>query len=148
MKHEQLTERIIAAFYHVYNTLGWGFLEKVYHNALFHELGKRGLRAETKVKFDVRYDGVLVGEYFADIVVEGLVILELKAMEMVAQEHEAQLVNYLKASSIDVGLLLNFGPKPQFRRKIYETSRLKSTAPHTTAMSNDHPYDPADHLFQ
>jgi GxxExxY protein len=148
MKHEQLTERVIAAFYQVYNTLGWGFLEKVYHNALLHELGKRGLRVETKVKFDVYYDGIHVGEYFADIVVEGLVILELKAVETLAPEHEAQLVNYLKASSVDVGLLLNFGPKPVFRRKVYETARLKSTSPLPTAMPNDHLDDPADHLFQ
>ncbi len=148
MKHEQLTERIIAAFYHVYNALGWGFLEKVYHNALLHELRKRGLRVETKVKFDVYYDGELVGEYFADIVVEQLVILELKAMENLAPEHETQLVNYLKASSVDVGLLLNFGPKPQFRRKIFETARLKLTPPTTADIPTDESDDPADSLFQ
>ncbi|MCE9565481.1 MAG: GxxExxY protein [Planctomycetes bacterium] len=124
MKHEDLTERIISAFYHVYNTLGWGFLEKVYRNALQYELSKRGLRVATNDKIDVYYDGVHVGEYFADLIVEGVVILELKAAEHLLPEHEAQLLNYLKATTIDVGLLLNFGPKPQVRRKIFETSRI------------------------
>ncbi len=128
MKHEDLTERIIAAFYQVYNTLGWGFLEKVYRNALQHELAKRGLRVVPNDKIDVFYDGVHVGEYFADLVVEGLVILELKAVEHLLPEHEAQLLNYLKATTIDVGLLLNFGPKPQVRRKVFETARSRSQA--------------------
>jgi GxxExxY protein len=126
MKHEDLTERIIAAFYHVYNTLGWGFLEKVYRNALLHELRKRGLDVVPNHQIDVFYDGVHVGEYFADLVVEGAVILELKAAEQLSPEHEAQLLNYLKATNIDVGLLLNFGPKPQVRRKVFETARAKS----------------------
>jgi len=120
MKHADLTERIIGAFYQVHNLLGWGFLEKVYHNALLHELAKRGLRVETKKKYDVYYDSVLVGEYFADIVVEEAVILELKSVEQLATSHEAQLLNYLKASGVEVGLLLNFGPKPQIRRKAYD----------------------------
>jgi GxxExxY protein len=125
VKHEELTERVIAAFYHVYNPLGWGFLEKVYRNALLHELRKRGLSVVPNEKIDVFYDGVHVGEYFADLVVEGVVILELKAVEHVLPEHEAQLLNYLKATSIDVGLLLNFGPKPHVRRKVFETARGK-----------------------
>jgi GxxExxY protein len=123
MKHEDLTERVIAAFYHVYNSLGWGFLEKVYRNALRHELQKRGIGVVANEKIDVFYDGIHVGEYFADLVVEGVVILELKAAEQLAPEHEAQLLNYLKATAIDVGLLLNFGPKPQVRRKVFETAR-------------------------
>jgi GxxExxY protein len=126
MKHEDLTERIIAAFYHVYNTLGWGFLEKVYRNSLLHELTKRGLRVVPNEKIDVFYDGVHVGEYFADLVVEGVVILELKAVEHVLPEHEAQLLNYLKATTIDVGLLLNFGPKPVVRRKVFDTARRRT----------------------
>lgn len=146
MLHADLTERIIGAFYQVHATLGWGFLEKVYHNALLHELGKRGLRVETKKKYDVDYDGVLVGEYFADIVVEGAVILELKSAHQLAPEHEAQLLNYLRASSVDVGLLLNFGPKPQFRRKVYDTARRRS-APAAADMPPDD-LDPADDLFQ
>lgn len=123
MKYEELTERIIAAFYHVYNIMGWGFLEKVYRNSLHHELLKRGLSSVQNQKIDVFYDGVHVGEYFADMVVDGVVILELKAVEQICSEHEAQLLNYLKATNIDVGLLLNFGPKPQIRRKVFETAR-------------------------
>jgi GxxExxY protein len=123
MKYEDLTERIIAAFYHVYNVLGWGFLEKVYRNALHHELMKRGLSSVQNQKIDVFYDGVHVGAYFADLVVDNLVILELKAAEQMCPDHEAQLLNYLKATNIDVGLLLNYGPKPQIRRKVFETAR-------------------------
>lgn len=141
MKHAELTERIIAAFYQVYNTLGWGFLEKVYHNALLHELGKHGLAVETKKRFDVFYDGVLVGEYFADMVVEGLVILELKSVEQLAIAHESQLLNYLKASGVAVGLLLNFGPKPQLRRKAYDHIQ-----PPPDGLPPEH--DPADEFFQ
>ena len=125
MKHEDITERIIAAFYQVYNTLGYGFLEKVYQNALVHETRKRGLRVTPQAKIDVFYDGVQVGDYFADLLVEDCVIVELKAVEQLAAEHEAQLVNYLKGSSIDVGLLLNFGPTPMLRRKVYETARRR-----------------------
>lgn len=125
MKYEEITERVIGAFYHVYNTLGWGFLEKVYHNALAIELTKRGVHAESQRRIDVLYDGRLVGEYFADFLIEGCVIVELKSVEALAPEHETQLVNYLKATDIDVGLLLNFGHKAQVRRKIFETARWK-----------------------
>jgi GxxExxY protein len=99
VKHGELTERVIAAFYHVYNVLGWGFLEKVYHNALAHELRKRGLSVVSNQKIDVFYEGVHVGEYFADLVVEGIVIVELKAVEHLLEEHEAQLLNYLRPRS-------------------------------------------------
>jgi GxxExxY protein len=134
MKHQEVTERVIAAFYHVYNTLGWGFLERVYHLALKHELEKRGLTVSTNARFEVFYDGVPVGEFFADLLVEGCVILELKAAEAIAPEHEAQLLNYLRASHIDVGLVLNFGPKPQVRRKIYDTARRVA---HTNSILSD-----------
>ena len=128
MLHADLTDRIITAFYQVYNTLGWGFLERVYHGAMLRELVKRGLRVETNKKFDVYYDNIVVGEYFADIVVEGLVILELKSVEQFAAAHEAQLLNYLKASGVSVGLLFNFGPKPAFRRKVFESARNRPTS--------------------
>ena len=129
MKHRDVTEQVIAAFYQVYNTLGWGFLEKVYENALVIELRKRGLRVDPQARIDVFYDGFRVGEYFADILVEGCVVAELKAADGIAPEHEAQLLNYLKATDIDVGLLLNFGPKPQVRRKIFETARRPVSSP-------------------
>jgi GxxExxY protein len=123
MKHEDITERIIGAYYAVYNALGWGFLEKVYQGAMEIELRKRGLAIIPQAKIEVYYDGVAVGEYFADFLVEGAVIVELKAVEQLAPEHDAQVINYLRASSIDVGLLMNFGPKPEFRRKVFEKTR-------------------------
>lgn len=133
MKHEAITERIIAAYYQVYNVLGWGFLEKVYQGAMAVELAKRGLRAQPLAKIEVFYDGIHVSDYFADFLVEDCVIIELKAVERIAPEHEAQVINYLKASNIHIGLLMNFGPKPEFRRKIFETARRASsvkTKPH------------------
>ena len=123
MLYEELTSKIIGAFYTVYNTLGHGFLEKVYENALAIELRKQGMKAEQQRRIDAFYDGQRVGEYFADIVVDGCVVLELKAAEVIAAEHEAQLINYLKATEMEVGLLLNFGLKPQFVRKILTNDR-------------------------
>lgn len=122
-KHTDLTKAIIGAFYDVYNALGYGFLEKVYENALVHELRKRGFEVRQQQPIKVIYDGIEVGEYFADLLVNQQVIVELKATEAIAPDHEAQLVNYLKATNIDVGLVLNFGPKPQVRRKIFEAAR-------------------------
>ncbi len=116
--HSELTSLIIKAFYKVYNTLGHGFLEKVYENSMAIELKKMGLGVLHQVKIDVFYDGEKVGNYFADLVVEEKIIIELKAMEALITEHEAQLVNYLKATPIEVGLLLNFGEKPQHKRRV------------------------------
>src|SRR5262245_51749404 len=97
LKHAELTEIIIGAFYAVYNTLGYGFLEKVYENAMLLELAKRGLQAKQQERLLVYYNGQMVGEYFADIVVEGKIILELKAAEELSEAFTAQLMNYLKA---------------------------------------------------
>ncbi len=118
-KHSDLTDKIIKAFYTVYNKLGYGFLEKVYENALLIELTKCGLKAVSQIPIKVYYDGLDVGMYFADLIVNDLVIIELKAAEGLIEEHEAQLVNYLKATDIEVGLLLNFGKTPQFKRKVF-----------------------------
>ena len=123
MKHEELTERIIGALYAVHNTLGWGFLEKVYQNAMAIEMTKRGIRFVGQSRVNVYYESQLVGEYYADFLVEDSVIVEIKAVDKLADVHEIQVVNYLKASSIDVGLLLNFGPQSQIRRKVFETAR-------------------------
>lgn len=109
MKHEELTEQIIKAFYKVYNTLGYGFLEKVYQNALFFELKKMNFDVVKQKNIDVHYFGEQVGDYFTDLIVNDLVILELKAHKCILEEHENQLVNYLKATEIEVGLLMNFG---------------------------------------
>lgn len=122
-KHSETTGKIIDAYYTVYRTLGYGFLEKVYENALALELQKLGLRVETQKLIEVYYGGQLVGEYFADIVVNDVVIVELKAVKTILKQHEAQLLNYLKASIIEVGLLLNFGPEPKFRRRVYDNVR-------------------------
>jgi len=125
MINQEKTSIILKCFYKVYNTLGYGFLEKVYENALFHELKDNGLRCQKQVPIVVYYQGIEVGNYFADIIVEDSVIIELKAAECLIEEHDHQLINYLKATCIEVGLLLNFGTEPQFRRKVFSNERKK-----------------------
>lgn len=125
MKHEELTQQIIKAFYTVYNTLGYGFLENVYQNALVLELRKMGLHVTAQQPIKVYYDQQVVGEYFADLVVEECIIVELKAVNAFLTEHEAQLLNYLNATRYEVGLLFNFGPKPQVKRKIFDNERKR-----------------------
>jgi GxxExxY protein len=122
-KHGELTEQIIGAFYDVYNSLGYGFLEKVYENALAIELGGRGLVVAQQAPIVVRYRGKVIGEHFADLIVQDIVIVELKAARALTPEHEAQLLNYLKATEYEVGLLLNFGPKATFKRKAFDNER-------------------------
>lgn len=112
----------------MYNALGYGFTEKVYQNALLLELAKLGVVVKSPYPIKVYYEGVEVGEYFADIVVNEVVILELKAASQLLPEHEAQLLNYLKATTIEVGLLLNFGPKAETKRKTYDNERKGSLA--------------------
>ncbi len=123
--HSEITELIIKCFYKVYSNLGFGFLEKVYQNSLLIELSNAGLNCESQKPIKVFYQKTVVGEYFADIVVNNSLIVELKAAEGLVEEHEFQLINYLKATEIEVGLLLNFGKKPEIRRKIYTNDRLK-----------------------
>ena len=123
MKHEQLTEKIIQAFYKVYNTLGYGFLERVYENAMFIELTAMGYKVEKQKKILVYYFGNIVGDYNADMIVEDIVTVELKANECLVEENENQLINYLKATNIEVGLLLNFGKNPQIKRKIFDNDK-------------------------
>ena len=122
-KHSDLTEKIIGAFYAVYSALGYGFLEKVYVKALMIELKNRGMNPQNELPIHVYYAGQLIGEYFADIVVNDLVILEIKAAKGIAAEHEAQLLNYLKATPYEVGLILNFGPKPETKRRSFDNAR-------------------------
>ncbi len=118
-KHSEITDKIIRAFYNVYNKLGYGFLEKVYENAMMIELKKLGLEPNAQQTVNVFYDKQQVGSYFSDIEVNGCVICELKAAEVIAEEHEAQLLNYLRATDIEVGLLLNFGKKAEFKKKVF-----------------------------
>ena len=125
MKHESLTKTLIGVFYDVYNALGYGFLEKVYENAMAIELRARGLKVACQTPISVTYRGQVVGNYFADLLVEDSVIVELKAVRQLAGEHEAQLLNYLNATDYEVGLLLNFGPQPQVKRKIFDNDRKR-----------------------
>lgn len=123
--HSEITDLIIKAFFNVYNKLGYGFLEKVYENGMMIELKRLGLNAEKQKQLKVFYDEFEIGEYYADIIVNDCVIVELKAAEAICPEHEAQLVNYLKATDIEVGLLLNFGKEPKFKRRVL-TSEFKN----------------------
>ncbi len=128
LKHSDITDKILHAFYKVvYPQLGYGFLEKVYENALVIALTAMGLKVQQQVKIAVYFQEQVVGEYFADLLVEDVVIVELKAVSRLLAEHEAQLLNYLRATPYEVGLLLNFGPKPQFIRKAFDNSRKTAT---------------------
>ncbi len=123
--HSEITDVIIKCFYNVYNKLGFGFLEKVYENALLIELEEAGLSAAKQIPIEVYYKNSKVGNYFADILVENKVIIELKAGDgIIIDEHELQLINYLRATEIEVGLILFFSKKPLFKRKLF-TNNLK-----------------------
>ena len=123
IKHQEITDKVIKIFYKVYGQLGYGFLEKVYTNAIMIELKKEGIPAIAQSPIKVIYEKEVVGEYFADILVDIKVIVEIKAARGLASENEAQLLNYLKATDVEVGLLLNFGPKPEVKRKLFDNSR-------------------------
>jgi GxxExxY protein len=123
--HASLTDRIIKVFYEVYNHLGSGFLEKLYEKAMIIELEEAGLRVETQVSVAVSYKGRVIVDYALDLVVEDTVVLELKAVRIPTEEHAAQLMNYLRATKYEIGLLLNFGTKPKVRRFLY-TREYKS----------------------
>jgi GxxExxY protein len=125
LQENDLTEKIIRLFYKVYNELGYGFLEKVYHNALILEFHKNLIYYENKKQIRVYYLGNEVGEYYPDIIVNQKVIIEIKANEVLVYENECQLINYLRATDIEIGLLLNFGKKPEFKRKYFTNDRKK-----------------------
>jgi len=125
-KHFELSEQIIKAFYKVYNTLGYGFQEKVYANALAIEIRKYGLDAIREAPIKVYYDSKVVGEFSVDILVDQKIIVETKAKRELIGDHEAQLLCYLKSTIYEVGLLFNFGPEPEFKRKVYDNSRKGS----------------------
>ena len=129
MLHEDITDKIIKGFFKVYNTLGYGFLEKVYENALMHELRKIGLVVQPQQRIRVHYDQVVVGDYFADLLVANKVIVELKSAQSISADHIAQLMNYLKATDIEVGLLLNFGPNAQFKRRLLTNDKKTNLHP-------------------
>jgi len=122
-KYKELTEKIIEIFYRVYNKLGYGFLEKVYENAMMKEFKTTDIPAVSQYAINVVYEGEIIGEYFADILVDSKVIVGIKASKSLAIENEAQLLNYLKATEIEVGLLLNYGPKPDLKCKAFNNTR-------------------------
>ena len=130
-KHSDLTDKILGAFFQVYKELGYGFSEKVYENALVLLLSEDDLKVEQQKPITVYYHGQVVGEYIADVLVNDLVLLELKSAKNIVEQHVAQLLNYLKSTGIEVGLLLNFGPQAEFKRKVYDNER-KGTLSWTT----------------
>jgi GxxExxY protein len=123
--HSELTEKIIAVFYEVYNELGYGFLESVYEEAMYRALCSRGLEVRRQVPVPVWFRGDRIGDFKADLVAAESVLIELKAARTFESAHEAQLLNYLRATPIEVGLLLNFGPRPQIRRLVFSNERKK-----------------------
>ena len=123
--HKEITEKIIKCFYKVYNTLGYGFLEKVYENALAIELRKIGFEVKCQFPINVYYESEIVGDYYADIIVNNLVIIELKATKQLDEEHEYQLINYLKATKVELGLLMNFGKEAVYKRKVFMNRNKK-----------------------
>ena len=121
--HKSITDKILKVYYEVYNELGYGFLEKVYQNAMYFELKSLGYKVEAQKQIKVYYKKQLVGEYYSDLLVEDKVIVELKSTELLMNAHVAQIINYLKGTSVEVGLLLNFGEQPEFKRFIYTNDR-------------------------
>ena len=129
MIDEELTGKIISAFYSVYNTLGHGFIESIYHNAMIIEMVKRGLSVEIEKPITVYYGANVVGTFEADLVVEHRVIVELKAKEKLVPAHEAQLTNYLRATDMEIGLLFNFGKSAEIKRKLFENQYKRHKDP-------------------
>ena len=135
LDHADLTEQVIGAYFEVYNTLGHGFLEKVYENAMLIALESRGLRVAQQWPINVVFGGRVVGQYFADLFVEGIVIVEIKAADQIGDHHKAQLLNYLKASDKEIGLLFNFGPEAKFCRKAMPKRPRPTSDPDNPAKS-------------
>jgi GxxExxY protein len=125
-KHSELTGKILGAFFQLHKEMGYGFSEKVYQAALALLLEEFGMKVLQQVPLRVYFHGKVVGEYVADMLINNVVLLELKAVEKLNSAHDAQLLNYLKATEIEVGLLLNFGPQAEFHRKIYDNARKGS----------------------
>ena len=125
-KHSELSDKIIKVFYEVYNELGFGFGEKIYQKAFGIALRQVGLKVDEQVPIKVHFRGQEIGEYFADMVISGVILLELKAVSHILEEHEAQLLNYLKSTEIEVGYLMNFGKSAEFKRKVFDNDRKGS----------------------
>lgn len=133
-KHQEFTEKIIGVFYEVYNELGHGFLESVYEQAMVIALAQAGLSVKVQVPIAVYFRDRQVGDFRADILVNDIVLVELKAAKALESSHEAQLLNYLRGTAIEVGLLLNFGPRPEFKRMAFDNERKQiSVNPRSSA---------------
>lgn len=128
LKHAELTDKIIGVYYDVYNELGYGFLESVYEESMVMALREAGLQLERQVAVPVLFRGHQVGDFRADLLVEHKILLELKAARTLDRSHEAQLLHYLRATEVEIGLLFNFGEKPQFRRLLFDNERKKIRA--------------------
>jgi len=136
LKHRDLTNKIIGTFFEVYNELGFGFLESVYENALVIALREKGFKVEQQVSIPVWFRGQRVGDFVADLLVENVIILELKAVRAFDESHKAQLLNYLRATEIEVGLLLNFGQSAEFKRMAFDNDRKKQAPLNKSIMKN------------
>ena len=119
LKHKELSEKIIAAAYDVHKELGYGFVEKIYRNALVVSLGEAGIKCISESPLKVKYHNIVIGDYYADIIVDEKIVVEVKAVSKLESIHEVQLVNYLKATGIEVGLLINFGQSVEIKRRIF-----------------------------
>jgi GxxExxY protein len=128
LKHRELSQMVIGVFFDVYNELGHGFLESVYQKAFEHALRAKGLRVNRKIEVPVWFRGEMVGDFEADLLVDCKLLLELKAVRCLDSAHEAQLLNYLRATDVEVGLLFNFGVKPEFKRFAFENARKRDRA--------------------
>lgn len=140
LKHSELTDKIIKTFYEVYNELGHGFLESVYETAMMIAFEAKQISAENQVAAKVWFRDQKIGDFRADMIVEQKVILELKAVSGITEAHKAQLINYLRATEIEVGLILNFGERPQFKRLVFENSRKRNKGGDTSLI--DVPLNP------
>jgi GxxExxY protein len=129
LQHSNVTEIILAGFYEVFNVLGSGFVEAVYIAALVIVLRRKGLQVEEKPSLPVYFNGRILGRFTPDLLVNGVVIVEAKAVRAIDGAHKAQVINYLKASSVEVGLLLNFGDTPQFQRLVFDNARKAARKP-------------------
>jgi GxxExxY protein len=136
LKHSELTDKIIGTFYEVYNEPGFGFLESVYEEAMLTALEAKGLKVEQQVPIPVWFRGKKIGSFKADLIINDLVIIELKAVTVIDNAHIAQLLNYLRATEIEVGLVLNFGHKAEFRRKAFDNNRKKRASNSSSLLEN------------
>ncbi|MBA3693762.1 MAG: GxxExxY protein [Acidobacteria bacterium] len=136
LKHRDLTDKIIGTFYEIYNELGFGFLESVYENALLIALTEKGIKVGQQIPIPVWFRGKKIGDFVADLIVGDSVIIELKAVRTIQDAHKAQLLNYLRATEIEVGLLLNFGQRPEFKRLAFDNQRKKQQTNNKSLIAN------------